>query len=1601
MSDHHEYKNSYPPRGLYHPSFEHDSCGVGFIARIDGKPTHSIIEDSIKVLVNLEHRGAVGSDKATGDGAGLLVQTPDLFFRKESIQFGIKLPSKGEYAVGMIFMPQDKTAADKCASVFEKIAEEEKCQVLGWRDVPVSSRELGELAKRSQPQVRQVFLARNQFDPESFERKLYVLRRLVEKEIASYNNPDYNAFYINSLSARTVNYKGFMNGKDLPNFYADLNDKDFQCMFAVIHQRYSTNTFPSWSLAQPFRFLAHNGEINTLSGNKNRMLTKEARLVSDLFGEDIDKLKPIITPDGSDSSSFDNVFELLVMAGRSLPHAMMMMIPEAWGAKHLMGDDKRAFYEYHAAVMEPWDGPAAMVFTDGRFVGATLDRNGLRPARYTILRDGIVVLASETGVLDFPEDNIKSHGRLQPGKMFLLDLEQNRIIPDNVIKASVCRQKPYRHWVKNNRIEMRGLLAPTDIAPVNSDTLKRKQVAFGYTEEDLNMILAPMAAHGQEPIGSMGDDSSLAVLSNRPQLMFNYFKQLFAQVTNPPIDPLREELVMSLMRFSGKDRNLLGETPEHVRQLKLQHPIMTPEDMKRLRSVKHNEIKIGEIDTLFPAEDYGGALRGALDACFAKAESHIKNGASFLILTDRNMDEKNAPIPILLVASGLHHHLIKKGLRSQVSLIVETGEAREIMHFALLIGFGASAICPYIAFSTIRQICEDGIYEKMPSPEIAADSYIIAIKKGLMKTMSRIGISTIRSYFGAQIFEAVGLSNSLIDTYFRGTVSRIGGIGLDEIAHETLQRYKKAYEHEAGELQLEPGGVYKVREGGENHLWSPEAIYKLQHAVRTNDYKVFKEFAKIINEQSDGPVTLRSLLKFKKGDSISIDEVEPVESIVTRFVASAMSMGSLSKETHETIAIAMNRLGGRSNSGEGGEDPARYIPLENGDSKISAIKQVASGRFGVTINYLTHSNELQIKVAQGAKPGEGGQLPGHKVSKEIARIRHSTPGVTLISPPPHHDIYSIEDLAQLIYDLKAANPTARISVKLVSEAGVGTIAAGVVKGKADTVVISGHDGGTGASPLTSIKHAGLPWELGLAETQQTLVMNNLRRQVRVHVDGQLRTGRDLAIAALMGADEFGFGTITLVSLGCVLLRKCHLNNCSVGVATQDPALRANFAGKPEHVEALMRFLAQDLREQMAELGYRTLDDMIGNVGMLEVKPDIEHYKAKKIDFGAILMASPGIEREKLYNSLKSRVIIEKSALNEQILTAAAPALEKSEPVDMSFTIRNIHRSVGTYLSGEISKRYGEKGLPENTINIHLKGTAGQSLGAFLAHGVSLSLEGSTNDYLGKGMSGGRISVFPPKKSTFNPWENVIAGNTVLYGATGGEVYLYGTAGERFAVRNSGAIVVVEGVGDHGCEYMTGGVVVVLGDTGKNFAAGMSGGIAFIYNDSEMFDTRCNLDMVEIESVNTVEDEMLLRTLIEKHYKFTQSQRAKNILDDWHSSVPLFAKVMPIDYKLSLQRMQYAEDPDTESSSATEEVFLPGYMEFNRENPPKRPVEERIKDFKEIEKLLPPKQLEQQATRCRDCGIPYCHSFGCPGFQQDTGFQPPDSIAFMEERARYS
>jgi len=1506
---------------LYDPSYEHDSCGIGFVARLDGVPGHSVVEDGIRVLTNLEHRGAVGGDKATGDGAGVMMQIPDAFFRSELGRQKVKLPDFRDYGVGMIFLPADKVVADRCTRAFERIVQVEGCDVLAWRHVPVDAGVLGDLAESTRPEIRQIFLSRGAVERDAFARKLYVIRRMIENEAAGWDDADASQFYVVSLSPVTLVYKGLLSGPQLRTFYSDLGDNGLESSFALVHQRYSTNTFPTWSLAQPFRMLAHNGEINTLRGNINQMCARESLFQSDLFGDDIDKIKPIITEGQSDSASLDMALELLVMAGRSLPHAIMMLVPEAWGAKFHMSEDKRAFYEYHAAMMEPWDGPAALVFCDGRYIGGKLDRNGLRPCRYTACKDGTIVMASETGVLDFPIDQIQSRGRLQPGKMFLVDRQQKRIVPDAEIKIKISRQSPYRKWVKENRIELRGLFAPSYTPKMSAEELLQKQHAFGYTAEELKMIIGPMASQGQEPVGSMGNDAALAVLSDKPQLLFNYFKQLFAQVTNPPIDPLREELVMSLMSYVGPECNILWESSEHCRRLKLSHFVLTPRDMQSLRHSEESGVVVRDLDMLFPAGGDGTSLEVALNEMFLRAESAIAAGANILVLTDYKADKSRAAIPSLLATAGLHHHLIRRGLRNAVGLLIETGEAREVMHFALLLGYGANAICPYVAFATASRMAEQGLLEVPRRPEIAMDLFTTAVKKGILKTMSRMGISTIRSYCGAQIFEAIGLGRPLVDRYFCGTPSRVGGIGLYEIARESDMRHRKAF---AGNGQsppplLEAGGNYRIRTGGERHLWTPESIYKLQHSTRTNDFKLFREYSRLIDDQARSLNTLRGMLRFKQCEPVPLEEVEPAENIFKRFASAAMSFGSISREAHETLAIALNRIGGRSNSGEGGEDPARYEPLPNGDSKCSKTKQVASGRFGVTIDYLVSASELQIKMAQGAKPGEGGQLPGHKVSKEIGRIRHTTPGVTLISPPPHHDIYSIEDLAQLIYDLKSANPKARVSVKLVSEVGVGTVAAGVSKAKADMVLISGHDGGTGASPLTSIKHAGIPWELGLSETHQTLAANRLRDRIRVQVDGQIKTGRDLAIAALLGAEEFGCGTALLVCLGCVMMRKCHLNTCPVGVATQDEELRKRFTGRPEYVVNFFRFITEELRLYMAQMGFRTVDEMVGRSDMLEVIPDVEHWKADKLDFSSILTPAGDPETTAM-RCLRSQDHDLDQGLDNELIKLCEPAIGRGESVSLTMPIRNVHRTVGATLSGEIVKRHGAGGLPDDTVRIDFTGSAGQSFGAFLAPGISMRLEGDANDYLGKGMSGGLIVLTVPPGAGFVAHESIIAGNVVLYGATGGEMYIRGIAGERFCVRNSGAKAVVEGVGDHGCEYMTGGVVVILGPTGYNFAAGMSGGVAYVYDDSEYFDTRCNLDMVDLETVWKEDDQATLKQMIQRHYEFTVSERAKMLLDNWEAHLPFFVKVMPIDYRKALERMAAEADLERETVSATEEVY---------------------------------------------------------------------------------
>ncbi|MCG3174310.1 MAG: Ferredoxin-dependent glutamate synthase 1 [Myxococcota bacterium] len=1508
------------PVGLYDPRFEHDACGVALVAQLSGEANHAVVENAIQALTNLEHRGAIGGDAKTGDGAGVMVRLPDAFLRRICSDEGLLLPPPGEYAAGIVFLPTQEFVAARCARALEGAVAAEGCEVLWWRDTPISEDAVGAQAQRTMPRIRHVIISRGKVPAEAFERKLYVIRRLAEKAAAGFEDVDASQFYVCSLSSRTMVYKGLMSASQLNTFYPDLMAADFSSPFALVHQRYSTNTLPMWALAQPFRFVAHNGEINALRGNINRMKAREAALHSGLLGADIEKLKPVIQEWGSDSAIFDNVLELLTAAGRSLPHALMMMVPEPWGEKYAMSADRRAFYEYHSAMMEPWDGPAAMMFADGRYVGATLDRNGLRPARYTVTSDGMIVVASETGVLDLQPERIVRRGRLAPGRMLLIDLHEKRIVPNSELKSRVSRQKPYRHWLQQNRVDLKGLFQPGVEPREPDDQLLRAQHLFGYTAEDITDIILPMASKGQEPVGSMGNDVNLPVLSERPQLLFSYFKQNFAQVTNPPIDPLREELVMSLANWAGHERNLLEETPEHCRMLRLNQPILTPADMRRLRNSRLPELADRDIPMLFDSRGGGAALREALERMCAMAVEAIENGAHLLLLTDRDAGPDQAPIPSLLAVSALHQHLIRKGLRHRAGVMAECGDAREVMHFALLIGFGANGVCPRVAIATIRALAEDGLIEGMDDPEEALDLYITAIRKGLLKTFSRMGISTLQSFAGSQIFEAIGLDRNLVREHFAGSVSRLGGIGLEELAREVELRRLRAWpEHGDPDPLLDPGGVYHLRLGGEKHGWTPDVVYKLQQAVRTNDYAVFKEYSALVDDQSRDRKTLRGLLKFRPAQAIPLDEVEPVENIVRRFVTAAMSYGSISLETHETIALALNRIGGRSNSGEGGEDPTRYHPAPDGSSRRSSIKQVASGRFGVTTEYLINADELQIKMAQGAKPGEGGQLPGHKVTEDIARVRHTTPFVTLISPPPHHDIYSIEDLAQLIHDLKTVNPRAFVSVKLVSEAGVGTIASGVAKANADLVLISGHDGGTGASPWTSIMHTGTPWELGLAEAHQSLIHNGLRDRIRVQTDGQLRTGRDLAIAALLGAEEFGFGTAILVALGCIMMRKCHLNTCPVGVATQDPELRKRFTGLPVHAERFLLFIAAEMREHMARLGFRTVEEMVGRVDHLMYSPPEDHWKARSLDLAPLLIPlHPGEGRA--IHCTRKEPSPAAAPLDEDLIASAKPALDHRTPVRIQRPVRNVHRAVGGRLSGEIARRYGAKGLPPETIRVSLRGSAGQSLGAFLMPGVFIEVEGDANDYVGKGMCGGRIAIRPPSESRVISHEAIIAGNTALYGATGGELYLCGGAGMRFAVRNSGARAVVEGLGDHGCEYMTGGMVVVLGETGYNFAAGMSGGVAYVYDETEMFDTRCNLDTVDLETVWTRQDQETLRRMLENHHQFTGSKRAANILNNWETHLPRFVKVMPIEYRKVMERMKMQEEFEASAVSATEEVF---------------------------------------------------------------------------------
>lgn len=1497
-------KRSGMPRrqGLYDPSFEHDSCGVGFVCNIKGAVSNDIIKQGLEALKRLSHRGATGADPQTGDGAGILIQTPHEFFVKACQDAGVDLPAQGRYGTGLIFLPTDSRDRAFCKDCFTKIIKKEGLALLGWRKVPVDNSSIGKTAKEAEPVIEQIFISRDNKmeDVLDFERRLYIIRKQVENAVRASRLKQKSFFYITNLSCRTFSYKGLLMPHQLENFFVDLKDDAVKSAICLVHSRYSTNTFPTWDLAQPFRYLAHNGEINTLRGNINWMRAREGLLNSKFFGRDIEKIYPVIVPGGSDSATIDNVFELLVLADRALPQAMMMLIPSAWEEDSVMSDELKSFYKYHACLMEPWDGPAAIAFTDGTRVGAVLDRNGLRPARYIVTKKDFVVMASEVGVLDIEPQDILISGRLEPGKLFFIDTEAGRIVDDGEVKAAMSARRPYAKWVKENIVELdklslkRAVRAPKTGIQKNVLTALK---AFGYTREDLKMIIRPMVEKGAEPVGSMGNDTPHAILSSKPQLLYNYFKQLFAQVTNPAIDPIREELVMSLESYIGRERNILDETPEHCRKLRVRCPILTNKELTKVRRIKAGGFKTKTISILFKASVEKGVVK-ALDKICREAASAIKEGYTFIILSDRGINKDYAALPALLATGAVHHYLIKKALRTQLGIIVESGEPREVHHFALLFGYGADCINPYLAYESIRYLLDDK--ELDINYETALHNYIKAINKGILKILSKMGISTLQSYRGAQIFEALGLNEEVIERCFTGTASRIGGAGLDVIAEEAALRHRGAYpERGLGTPLLATGGIYQWKRDGEFHLWNPESIAALQDAARNNDHKKYKEFASLINDQSKNPTTLRSLLKFKKvGRPIPIDEVEPAEAIVKRFATGAMSFGSISRGTHEAIATAMNRLGGRSNTGEGGEDPSRFLPLPNGDSTRSAIKQVASGRFGVTTNYLVNADELQIKIAQGAKPGEGGQLPGHKVSVVIARTRYTTPGVTLISPPPHHDIYSIEDLAQLIFDLKNTNPSARISVKLVSEIGVGTIAAGVAKGHADMILISGGDGGTGASPISSIRHAGLPWELGISETHQTLVLNNLRSRVRLQTDGQMRTGRDVAIAMLLGAEEFGFCTSVLIVLGCVMLRHCHLNNCSVGVATQDEILEKRFTGRPEHAVNYFYFVAQELREIMAGLGISRAEEMVGRTDLLEMNKDIVSWKAGGIDYSRILHKPDVPKTVGTYCMTSQDHGIDK-ILDRSLIELSRNALEKKEPVRMELEIKNTNRAAGAMLSGEVSKRYGEEALPEDTIHFKFKGIAGQSFGAWLAKGVTFELEGMANDYVGKGISGGRIIVYPDKKSDYAPEENIIIGNTTFYGAISGEAYIRGLAGERFCIRNSGLYAVVEGVGDHGCEYMTGGRVVVLGKAGRNFAAGMSGGIAYVYDKDGEFRDKCNLDMVELEKVSE-DDVDTIKNLLSNHHKYTQSPVAKKMLDNFKNEVERFVRVMPIEYKRVLE-----------------------------------------------------------------------------------------------------
>ncbi|WP_018922322.1 glutamate synthase large subunit [Salsuginibacillus kocurii] len=1491
--------------GLYDPQFERDNCGIGFLADIKGTPSHSIVEDALTILRNLEHRGGQGDEPNTGDGAGILMQIPHTFFKKKTKEEGIDLPAAGEYGIGMLFLSQDERRQREAERQVEVIIEEEGMKLLGWRTVPTDGTMLGKAAQSTRPTIRQLFIEKQpaEIDQEAFERKLYVIRKRAELEIGPLVAEE-DSFYFASLSTRTIIYKGMLTTKQVNEFYSDLNDPEFKTAVALVHSRFSTNTFPSWERAHPNRYLIHNGEINTLKGNVNWMHAREAVFTSEKFGQDLERIHPVIDQYGSDSSMFDNTFEFLTLAGRSMPHTAMMMIPEPWQNNVHMSREKKAFYQFHSCLLEPWDGPTAIAYTDGRQIGACLDRNGLRPARYYVTKDDKIIMSSEVGVIDIEPENVLYKERLHPGHMLLVDLEEGRIVPDEELKADIAGQEPYEKWVNEYLCDLDDVMETPEVYNTDHEKLLDRQLTFGYTFEELNKQLLPMVTDGVDPVGSMGYDSPLAVLSKKPQLLYSYFKQLFAQVTNPPIDAIREEVVTAVGTTIGKEGNLLHPEPESAKHIYLNTPVLNNEQLAKLRANKRDGFQASTLPIVFDANKGAKELELKLENLFDAADEAIEAGSSVLILSDRDVSKDQAPIPALLAVAGLHHHLIRKGTRTKVTILVESGEPREVHHLCLLLGYGAEAINPYLVFDSIDGMIQDGLIEDISYVE-AVEAYIKSATKGIMKVLSKMGISTIQSYRGAQIFEAVGIDNSVIDRYFTWTTSRIGGVDLETIAKEVLLRHERAFnEAEGRDDTLDAGDDHQWRRNGDPHQYNPHTIHMLQHACRQNDYELYKKYAKAINEQEKDQTTLRGLIKTKTNRTpIPLEEVEPAEAIVKRFKTGAMSFGSISQEAHEALAIAMNRLGGRSNTGEGGEDPDRFTPDENGDLRRSAIKQVASGRFGVTSNYLVNADEIQIKVAQGAKPGEGGQLPGNKVYPWVATVRGTTAGVGLISPPPHHDIYSIEDLAQLIHDLKNSNPDARISVKLVSGTGVGTIAAGVAKGRADHLVISGYDGGTGAAARTSIKHAGLPWELGLAETHQTLVINNLRNRIKVETDGKLMTGRDVLVASLLGAEEYAFSTAPLVVLGCIVMRVCHLDTCPVGVATQNPELRKKFMGSPDHVVTFMHFIAEELREEMAALGFKTIDEMIGRTDLLEANEEVDNWKAEKVDLSNLLYRPVKEDQSKHFAHLEQDHQLAESLDVNELLPIAAAAIENESPIEASFSIANTDRVVGTIVGNEVTKKHGLKGLAEDTLRFHFNGSAGQSFGAFVPKGMTLSLEGDANDYFGKGLSGGKIYAYPPENSTFAPEESILIGNTSLYGATSGEAYIRGMAGERFAVRNSGADVVVEGVGDHGCEYMTGGTVVNLGSWGKNFAAGMSGGIAYVLDPDNELQASCNKEMVLLERVETEKEATKLKTLLQNHVTYTNSSLAASLLNQWDRAVHQFVKVIPKDFKRMLEAIE--------------------------------------------------------------------------------------------------